>query len=74
MTVFKDTRLLGKKAIEMSVDMAAGKPIDTKGQVVNNNKKDVPSVLLTPFAVTKENLEKVLIQSGYLKKEQVFRK
>ena len=74
MTVFKDTRLLGKKAIEMSVDMANGKPVDTKGQVVNNNKKDVPSVLLTPFAVTKENLEKVLIQSGYLKKEQVFRK
>jgi D-xylose transport system substrate-binding protein len=74
MTVFKDTRLLGKKAIEMSVDMANGKPVDTKGQVVNNNKKDVPSVLLTPFAVTKENLDKVLIQSGYLKKDQVYRK
>jgi len=74
MTVFKDTRLLGKKAIEMAVDLAAGKPIDTHGQVVNNNKRDVPSVLLTPFAVTKDNLDKVLIESGYLKKEQVHRK
>jgi D-xylose transport system substrate-binding protein len=74
MTIFKDTRELGKKAIQMSVDMAAGKTIDTGGQVVNNNKKDVPSVLLVPYAVTKENLDKLLIESGYLKKEQVYRK
>ncbi|BDG01200.1 sugar ABC transporter substrate-binding protein [Anaeromyxobacter oryzae] len=74
MTIFKDTRELGKKAIAMAVDLANGKPIDTQGKVVNNNKKDIPSVLLTPQIVTKENLEKVLIDSGYLKKQQVFKK
>ena len=74
MTIFKDTRELGNKAIEMAIDIAAGKPIDTGGKVVNNNKKDVPSVLLTPQIVTKENLDDVLIKSGYLKKEQVYRK
>ncbi|HEU4382492.1 MAG TPA: substrate-binding domain-containing protein [Anaeromyxobacteraceae bacterium] len=74
MTIFKDTRELGKKAIEMAVDLAAGKPIDTQGRVVNNNKKDVPSVLLTPVIVTKDNLEEVLVKSGYLKKEQVYKK
>lgn len=74
MTIFKDTRELGNKAIEMAIDVAAGKSIDTGGKVVNNNKKDVPSVLLTPQIVTKENLDDVLIKSGYLKKEQVYRK
>ena len=74
MTIFKDTRELGKKAIEMAIDLAAGKPIDTKGRVVNNNKRDVPSVLLTPVIVSKDNLDDVLVKSGYLKKEQVYRK
>jgi D-xylose transport system substrate-binding protein len=73
MTVFKDTRMLGKKAIEMAADLAAGKTIATDGKVVNNNKKDVPSVLLVPYAVTKDNLDKLLIDSGYLKKAQVYR-
>jgi D-xylose transport system substrate-binding protein len=74
MTVYKDTRALAQKAIEMAFDLANGKPIDTGGKTVNNNKKDVPSVLLDPIIVTKDNLDEVLIKSGYLKKEQVYRK
>ena len=74
MTVFKDTRELGKKAIEMAIDLADGKPIDTQGRTVFNNKKPIPSVLLEPVIVTKDNLDDVLIKSGYLKKEQVYRK
>jgi D-xylose transport system substrate-binding protein len=74
MTIFKDTRELGKKAVQMAADLAAGKSIDTKGQVVNNGKKDVPSVLLTPYVVTKDNLDEMLIKSGYLAKEKVYRK
>jgi D-xylose transport system substrate-binding protein len=58
----------------MAIDLAAGKSIDTKGRLVNNNKRDVPSVLLTPVIVTKDNLDDVLVKSGYLKKEQVYRK
>ncbi len=74
MTIFKDTRELGKRAIQMAADLANGKAIDTHGQVVNNGKRDVPSVLLTPYIVTKENLEERLIKSGYLPKDKVFKK
>jgi D-xylose transport system substrate-binding protein len=74
MTIFKDTRLLGKKAIEMAVALAEGKTVDTQGKVVFNNKRDVPSVLLTPFVVTRENLDAMLVDSGYLKRERVYRK
>jgi D-xylose transport system substrate-binding protein len=74
MTIFKDTRELGKKAIAMAKDLSEGKSIDTGGRTVNNGKKEVPSVLLTPFTVTKDNLEERLIQSGYLAKEKVYKK
>lgn len=74
MTIFKDTRELGKKAIEMAVALANGKKVDTQGKTINNNKKNIPSVLLTPYVVTKDNLDELLIKSGYLKKEQVYKK
>jgi D-xylose transport system substrate-binding protein len=74
MTIFKDTRELGKRAVQMAVDLANGKPVDTQGRVVNNGKRDVPSVLLTPFIVTKENLDERLIASGYLTKDKVYKK
>lgn len=73
MTVFKDTRVLGRKAIEMALAMAQGKRIDTGGVSVNNNKHAIPSVLLAPVVVTRENLDAVLIRSGYLRREQVYR-
>jgi len=74
MTIFKDTRQLARKAIEMAVDLAAGKPIDTQGKVVNNGKRDIPSVLLTPYVVDKANLDDMLVKSGYLKKEAIYHK
>ncbi len=73
MTVFKDTRVLGRKAIEMALALAQGKRIDTGGVSVNNNKHAIPSVLLAPVVVTRENLDAVLIRSGYLRREQVYR-
>jgi len=74
MTIFKDTRELGKRAVQMALELANGTPIDTQGRVVNNGKKDVPSVLLTPFIVTKDNLDERLIASGYLSKDKIYRK
>ncbi len=74
MTVFKDTRLLAKQAIAMALALVQKKPIDTGGRTVSNNKHPIPSVLLTPKVVTRENLDAVLIASGYLRREQVYRK
>jgi len=73
MTIFKDTRLLGKTAIQAAVDMVNGKKVKTSG-TVNNTKIDVPSVLLPPVVVDKSNIDKVLIASGYMKKADVYKK
>lgn len=73
MTVYKDTRALAKKAIEVAINLVEGREPGINGRV-NNGKLDVPSVLLLPVAVDKSNIDKELIESGYMKREDVYRK
>lgn len=72
MTVFKDTRELGRKAVEMAIALAEGEPVETRGKVVDNGRRMVPSVLLEPALVTQANLEMVLVKSGYLRRGAVY--
>ena len=65
MTVYKDTRELAKATAEMIKDMVDGK--DPKApDTFNNGTKDVPSQLLTPVTVDKDNLKEVLVDGGYI--------
>jgi len=73
MTVFKDTRMLADAAVEAAQTMFAGQPLTKATQTVNNNTMDVPSILLVPVAVTKENIDVQLIDSGYLQKADVYK-
>jgi len=70
MTIFKDTRDLGEAAIDIAIKMANGESLEPNGQV-NNGKKDVPSVLLEPKVVTKDNLKEVLVDSGYISEDDL---
>lgn len=71
MTVFKDTRMLASAALEAAIRMAAGQEIKTTSRVPNG-KMDVPSLLLEPIAVDKANIDKVLVESGYLPRSAVY--
>lgn len=73
MTVFKDTRDLGKKAVEVALELVKDRKIETNS-AINNNKINVPSVLLSPVSVDKNNMEEVLINSGYLNRNSVYTK
>ena len=72
MTVFKDTRELGKAAIDAAIKIANGEVVDINN-TVNNGKINVPSILITPIPVNKNNIDKVLIDSGYLNKKDVYK-
>lgn len=72
MTVVKDFRELCKATIDAAIKLAKGEVIDID-HVTNNGKIDVPSLLITPIAVDKNNIQKVLIDSGYVKKEDVYK-
>jgi putative multiple sugar transport system substrate-binding protein len=71
-TVFKDTRKLGDTAATMVDDVLNGKTPETNDTTTYNNKvKVVPAYLHQSVIVTKDNLMKEIVDSGYYTKEGV---
>ena len=70
MTVYKPIDSLAAQAAEMAIKVGEDEVIHTKS-TVSNGSKDVPSILLDPIAVTKENMDETIIKSGYLKKSDI---
>ncbi|WP_437676549.1 sugar ABC transporter substrate-binding protein [Sorangium sp. So ce131] len=74
MTVYKAIKPQAEAAAVIAFHLATGKPVPTDitgGKTVNNGKKDVPSVLLVPLAVTKENLKDTVIADVFWTQEQI---
>jgi len=66
-TVFKDTRVLAKVTAKMVDDVLQGKqPEINDTKTYNNGVKVIPSNLLVPVAVGKDDIQKVLVDSGYI--------
>lgn len=65
-TVFKDTRDLAEVTVDMIKAIAAGdEPEVNDTETYDNGVKVVPSYLLTPVLVTKDNVQAELVDSGY---------
>jgi D-xylose transport system substrate-binding protein len=72
MTVYKPIDEIATKAAEMAVSLAKGQPVVTDKKV-NNGKIEVPSILLDPIEVTKENIRETVIKGGFQKIEEVYK-
>ena len=71
-TIFKDTRELAKVAGDMAIAALNGDTVETNDDsTYNNNKKDVPSYLLQPVIVVKDNITSALVDTGYWTEEEV---
>lgn len=71
-TIFKDTRDLASKAVEMTVAVLAGEePEVNNTEDYDNGVKKVPSFLLEPIIVVADNIPEVLIDSGYWTDEEI---
>ena len=65
-TIFKDTRDLAAKAVEMTVAVINGDTPEVNNTTdYDNGVKAVPSFLLEPVTVVKDNITSVLVDSGY---------
>ena len=73
MTVYKPIERLAFKAAEVAVKMARRQPHGEATRGIANGKIDVPSILLPPVAVDKDNLASTVIADGYQKREEVYR-
>lgn len=72
MTVFKNIDELAEKAAEYSVMLAQNLPLEDVDQMVKTEEYNVPAKLLNPIAVTKENMDEVIIGSGFHEKNEVY--
>ncbi len=72
MTVFKPVRTLARRAAEVAVKMALGKPIVARDET-HNGKAAVPSIYEEVVTVTKHNLDETIIDSGFHPREAVYR-
>jgi len=71
-TVFKDTRELAAQTAKMVDQALKGETVDINDtETYNNGVKVVPSYLLTPYSVDLSNYEKLLVESGYIKPEDL---
>jgi D-xylose transport system substrate-binding protein len=74
MTVYKAIRPQAEAAAVIACHLVAGEPVPpeiTGGKVVNNGKKDVPSVLLAPVSVTREKVKDTVLADAFWTREQV---
>jgi D-xylose transport system substrate-binding protein len=73
MTVYKAIKPEAEKTAELAVALAQGRqpPAGLVTSRVNNGRKDVPSVLLVPVAVTRDNIKDTVVKDGFWKASQI---
>jgi D-xylose transport system substrate-binding protein len=74
MTVYKAIKPEAEAAAQLAYDLLTGAkvPADmTGGKTVNNSKIDVPSVLLTPVAVTKDKIKDTVVNDHFWTAQQI---
>jgi D-xylose transport system substrate-binding protein len=72
MTVYKPIRTLAEEAAELAVKLAKGEEVAAE-RLVNNGKIEVSSILLSPIAVDKFNIDRTIITDGFHSWREVYR-
>jgi putative multiple sugar transport system substrate-binding protein len=71
-TIYKDTRELAKATVQMAdAVLKGGQPQVNNTKDYDNGVKVVPSYLLQPVVVYKDNYKQVLVDSGYYRADQL---
>lgn len=73
MTVYKSVEELAKKAAELSVALIKGELLpEDLDYTLYDNEKPVPGYYIDPVAVTADNMDEVIIGSGFHQAEDVY--
>jgi D-xylose transport system substrate-binding protein len=72
MTVYKAIKPEAEAAAELAVALARGEePQADTSETVDNGMKDVPSILLEPIAVTKENINDTIVKDEFWSVDEI---
>ena len=72
LTVYKPIRLLATRAAEIAVAMAKEGAVEGVTTKLDNGKIEVPSILLSPIQVDKENIDETVIKDGFHDRKDVY--
>jgi len=73
MTIYKPVEALARRAAEVAVALATGKPVVAKTEL-DNGKLQVPTILLDVVTVTKENVDSTIVKDGFHSREEIYGK
>jgi D-xylose transport system substrate-binding protein len=71
MTVYKAIKPEAEAAAELAVALAKGEEPEEPADSVPNGMKDVPSILLEPIAVTKENINDTIVKDEFWSVDEI---
>ena len=72
MTVYKPIEEMASKAAEYCVMLAQDIPLTDVTRTIKMDGYEIPAVIITPTAVTAENMDEVIIESGFHDKDDVY--
>ena len=75
MTAFKSIEDLAREAAKYAVEIGGGKEVSELEGVteeVNDGTYDIPARVLDPTAVTRENIDEVIIDGGFHRRDEVY--
>lgn len=72
MTVYKPVEKQARKAAECAIAMAKGEPVTGINGTTSDGTYDIPSIVLEPIAVNRDNMDEVIIDSGFHLRDEVY--
>jgi len=73
MTVYKPIKSLARRGAEVALQLARKQHPADATRTLNNGLKDVPSILITPIAVDRDNMAATVIADGFHPLADVYR-
>lgn len=71
-TAYMDLKDLATTTIDEAINLAKNKPVKNNAEIDSGNGLTIPCYFLTRQFIVKQNIDRVLIESGYYTKEEVY--
>ncbi len=72
MTAFKSIEILAKAAARYAINMAKGEELERINSSIDDGGAEIPFCMIQPIAVTKDNMDEIIIDGGFHSEEDVF--
>ena len=73
-TVYMDLKELAYAAVDEAYNIATEKKVNVNSELVNDRTNRINAFLINGKVVTKENIDKVLIEPGHMTREEIYSK